>query len=370
MENSETRAEGDLDVSRLVVMSSRVRLARNLNGTAFPGWAKKTDRQKSLENIKAVARNLPEMKGALVRSMDEFTAIEKQLLVERHLISREHAAKTIGSGVVISESETISLMINEEDHLRMQALMPGFCLHEAWAMIDRVDSELEEQLDYAYSPKLGYLTACPTNVGTGMRASAMLHLPALVLAEQINQIIQAVNKLGLAVRGLYGEGTEASGNLFQVSNQTTLGERETDLIERLGKVILQIIEHESNARQALMEKRPQMIYDQVGRAYGILGNACVQSSKEAMNLLSMLRLGLDLGLIQGLERPRIDDLFLLTQPAHLQKHVRQKLTAEQRDVMRASLLRDMLKDVGRPKTMLCSPPESTDEAQPDSPSAS
>ncbi|MCX6899705.1 MAG: protein arginine kinase [Verrucomicrobia bacterium] len=369
MKTSDTHSEGDADSGRLVVMSSRVRLARNLSGTPFPGWAKKADRQKSLESMKAVVRILPEMAGALARSMDEFTALEKQLLVERHLISREHAAKTVGSGVVISESEVISVMINEEDHLRMQALMPGFCLREVWQVINRVDSELEEHLNYAYSSKLGYLTACPTNVGTGMRASAMLHLPALVVAEQINQVIQAVNKLGLAVRGLYGEGTEASGNLFQVSNQTTLGEREEDLMERLTKVILQIIEHEKNARQALMEKRPQMIYDQVGRAYGILGNACVQSSKEAMNLLSMLRLGLDLDLLQGLDHKSIDDMFLLTQPAHLQKHVNQKLTAEQRDVMRASLLRDMLKDVGRPKTMLPSPPESTEPGREDQPDA-
>jgi len=369
MKTSDTHLEGEVDGGRLVVMSSRVRLARNLSGTLFPGWAKKAERQKSLESMKAIVRILPEMTGALARSMDEFTAIEKQLLVERHLISREHAAKTVGSGVVISESEVISVMINEEDHLRMQALMPGFCLREVWQVINRVDSELEEHLNYAYSAKLGYLTACPTNVGTGMRASAMLHLPALVLAEQINQIIQAVNKLGLAVRGLYGEGTEASGNLFQVSNQTTLGEREEDLIERLTKVILQIIEHEKNARQALMEKRPQMIYDQVGRAYGVLGNACVQSSKEAMNLLSMLRLGLDLNLLQGLDRKSIDDMFLLTQPAHLQKHVNQKLTAEQRDVMRASLMRDMLKDVGRPKTMLLSPPDSAEPGNENQPGA-
>jgi len=356
-----------MDGGRLVVMSSRVRLARNLSGAPFPGWAKKAERQKSLERIKGIVRVLPEMTGAMVRSMDEFTALEKQLLVERHLISREHAAKTIGSGVVISESEVISVMINEEDHVRMQALMPGFCLREVWQVIDRMDSELEEHLNYAYSSKLGYLTACPTNVGTGMRASAMLHLPALVLAEQVNQIIQAVNKLGLAVRGLYGEGTEASGNLFQISNQTTLGEREADLIERLTKVVLQIIEHEKNARQALMEKRPQMIYDQVGRAYGVLGNACVQSSREAMNLLSVLRLGLDLGLVQGLDCKRIDDLFLLTQPAHLQQHANQKLTAEQRDVMRASLLRDMLKDVSRPKTMSFSLPESPEPGREDRP---
>ncbi|MCX7825243.1 MAG: protein arginine kinase [Verrucomicrobiae bacterium] len=337
-----------------VVISSRVRLARNLAGVPFPGWAKKPDRQKSLDIIRTAACALPEMRGAFVRSMDELTAMEKQLLVERHLISREHAAKTVGSGVVISASQVVSLMNNEEDHLRMQALMPGFCLQEVWQIIDRVDPELEEQLDYAFSPKLGYLTACPTNVGTGMRASTMVHLPALVLAEQINQIVQAVNKLGLAVRGLYGEGTEASGNLFQISNQTTLGERESDLIERLTKIVIQIIEREKNAREVLMERRPQMIHDQVGRAYGVLANACVQSSKEAMNLLSLVRLGLDLGLIRGLDPRRVDEMFLLTQPAHLQQHVNRKLSAEQRDIVRASLLRDMLKDVDRPKPLpLC-----------------
>jgi protein arginine kinase len=332
-----------------VVISSRVRLARNLRDAPFPGWAKKADRQRALDTIMAAVAALPEMKDGLSQSMDNFTALEKQLLVEKHLISREHAAKSVGSGVVINKAETVTLMINEEDHLRMQALLPGLCLRDVWGTIDHVDSGLEAQLDYAYSPKLGYLTACPTNVGTGIRASAMLHLPALVLAEQVNQIIQAVNKLGLAVRGLYGEGTEASGNLFQVSNQTTLGERELDLIERLHKVIHQIIEHELNARESLLEKRPQMIYDQIGRAYGILTNACVQSSKEAMNLLSMLRLGLDLDLVHRLDHQLIDELFLCTQPAHLQKHAGQKLNAEQRDLLRASLLRDRLKDVQRPK---------------------
>lgn len=358
MKAGENSMRDGADTDQVIVISSRVRLARNLRAMPFPGWAKKADRQRSLEAVMSAARTLPVMAGGLIQSMDSFSALEKQLLVERHLVSREHAAKTVGSGVVINKAESVSLMINEEDHLRMQALLPGLCLRQVWSEIDGVDSELESQLDYAFSPKLGYLTACPTNVGTGMRASAMLHLPALVLAEQINQIVQAVNKLGLAVRGLYGEGTEASGNLFQVSNQTTLGERELDLIERLHKVISQIIEHEKNARHALLEKRPHMVYDQTGRAYGILTSACVISSKEAMNLLSILRLGVDLGFVRGLDLKRIDDMFLLTQPAHLQKHANQKLTAEQRDVLRAGLLREMLKDVGRPKSMTLSFPPS------------
>ena len=186
----------------------------------------------------------------------DLTALEKQVLVERHLISREHAAKGVGSAVIMNRKQTLSIMINEEDHLRMQSIRSGLQLKQTFKLIDKVDSELEQKLDFAFHPQLGYLTACPTNVGTGMRASAMVHLPALVVSEQINQVIQAVNKIGLAVRGLYGEGTEALGNLFQVSNQTTLGEKEDEIISRLNKVIEQIIEHEQNARQTLLQKQP------------------------------------------------------------------------------------------------------------------
>jgi protein arginine kinase len=241
------------------------------------------------------------------------------------------------------------VMINEEDHLRMQAIKPGFQLLKTHQTIDRVDSELEDKVEYAFSPRLGYLTACPTNVGTGMRASTMLHLPGLVLHEQMNQIIQAVNKLGLAVRGLYGEGTEAFGNVFQVSNQSTLGERETNVIERLNKVIQQIIEHEENSRLSLLDKKPHMIYDQVGRAYGILTSAHAMSSKEAMNLLSMMRLGVDLEIVPGLDRSVSDDLFISTQPAHLQKTASDKLSAEERDVLRAEIIRQLLKGTEHPK---------------------
>src|SRR5438270_13322853 len=200
-----------------IVMSSRVRLARNVRDAAFPGWAKKPERIRVLEMIRPAIEGLPEMKAAFSESMDNLSAMDKQILVERHLISREHAAKGVGSGLVLNKEESLCVMINEEDHLRMQALRPGLQLRSAWLAIDQVDTILEKRLDYAFSNDLGYLTACPTNIGTGIRVSAMLHLPALVLSEQINQIIQAVNKLGLAVRGLYGEGTEALGNVFQVS---------------------------------------------------------------------------------------------------------------------------------------------------------
>ena len=342
-----TRLSGPHD---RIVISSRVRLARNLRDFAFPGWAKKPERVKILETVLPAVGALPEMADSFAEAMDNFTALDKQILVERHLISREHAAKNVGSGLVLNRAETFSVMINEEDHLRMQALRPGFQIREAWNAIDRLDSALEKKINFAFDNELGYLTACPTNLGTGIRVSAMLHLPGLVLAEQINPIIQSVNKLGLAVRGLYGEGTEALGNIFQVSNQMTLGESETAIVERLEKVLSQIIEHEENARQTLLEKKPKTVFNHVGRAYGVLANAHSISSKETMNLLSLLRLGIDLGSFPGTERALVDELFLTTQPAHLQKQISDKLSAEERDLIRADMVRERLKNVSRPVT--------------------
>src|SRR3954468_14016189 len=332
-----------------IVLSSRVRLARNLRGMAFPGWAKKAERVKALEQIRPAIESLPQMSEAFSESMDNLTVMDKNILVERHLISREHAAKSAGSGLVLNREESLCVMINEEDHLRMQALRPGLQLKQAWAAIDQFDSQLEKKVEYAFDPSLGYLTACPTNLGTGIRVSAMLHLPGLVLSEQINQIISAVNKLGLAVRGLYGEGTEALGNVFQVSNQMTLGEAEPDIVERLNKVLAQIIEHEENARGSLLEKKPKVVFNHIGRAYGILANAHSISSKETMNLLSLMRLGVDLSLFPDVDRGLADELFILTQPAHLQKRHSEKLSAEERDLLRADMVRERLRQVSRPK---------------------
>src|SRR5262245_61933917 len=331
-----------------IVMSSRVRLARNIKDAAFPGWAKKPERVRVLESLRPAIASLPEMRDSFSETMDSLKALDKQILVERHLISREHAAKSGGSGLVLNREETLYCMINEEDHLRMQALRPGLQLRQAWMAIDQADTELERKLEFAFSPELGYLTACPTNIGTGIRVSAMLHLPGLVLAEQINPIIQSVNKLGLAVRGLYGEGTEALGNVFQVSNQMTLGESESAIVERLEKVLGQIIEHEENARGTLLEKKAKMVYNHIGRASGILANAHSISSKETMNLLSLMRLGVDVGLFPGVDRALVDELFILTQPAHLQKQHSEKLSAEERDLLRADMVRERLRQVSRP----------------------
>ncbi|MFN0066474.1 MAG: ATP--guanido phosphotransferase [Limisphaerales bacterium] len=341
-----------------IVLSSRVRLARNLHGFPFPGWAKRADRVRALEALRTAVEPLPPMAGGFAGAMDLLTPLEKQILVERHLISREHAARNAGSGLVLDRAESLCVMLNEEDHLRMQAIRPGFQFKEAWTAVDALDTQLEASVPYAFSAELGYLTACPTNVGTGIRVSAMLHLPGLVLAEQINPIIQAVNKLGLAVRGLYGEGTEALGNIFQVSNQMTLGETEPEIIARLTKVVNQMIEHELNARRKMLEDKPKVLFNHVGRAYGNLSNSFSISSKEAMNLLSLLRLGHDLGLFHGLARPVVDELLLITQPAHLQAAHANKLEAEERDLLRADVLRARLVDVPRPDTRHLTPPPS------------
>ena len=338
-----------------IVMSSRVRLARNLASGAFPGHAKKPERVQILEAIQPAVQSLPEMVDSFSSSMDALAALDKQILVERHLISREHAAKSGGSGLVLNREESLCVMINEEDHLRMQALRPGLQIKAAWASIDRVDTRLENKLNFAFDNNLGYLTACPTNLGTGIRVSAMLHLPGLVLAEQINPIIQSVNKLGLAVRGLYGEGTEALGNVFQVSNQMTLGEGEPAIVERLDKVLSQIIEHEENSRQKLLEEKPKIVFNHIGRAYGTLANAHSISSKETMNLLSLFHLGVDMGLFPGVDVALPNELFILTQPAHLQKRHSEKLSPEDRDLLRADMVREHLKNVARPVV----PPPST-----------
>lgn len=327
-----------------IVITSRIRLARNLDKHPFPGWAKKAEREKILDVIQPAVKSLPEMSHAIINdSMDHFTPLEKQVLVEQHLISREHAAKNAGSGLVVNRPRTLSVMINEEDHLRIQAIRSGLQLKQLLKAVDKIDTELESHLEFAFSTQIGYLTACPTNVGTGMRASAMMHLPALVLSEQITQIIKAVNRIGLAVRGLYGEGTEALGNLFQISNQMTLGETESEIVERLTKVINQIVEHEENARQKLLQDKARTVANEIGRAYGIMLHSYSISSKEALNLLSSLRLGVDLGMFPEDCRTTIDELFMRTQPAHLQKDFERKLTTEERDSLRADHLRERLK---------------------------
>ncbi len=325
-----------------IVLTSRVRLARNLRDFPFPHQATSKQREEILAAIGRVINGIPVMVGSLFLRIDTMDELDKQFLVERHLISREHAQGSEAKAVVISDLEIFSIMINEEDHLRMQAVKSGFQLREAYGLIESLDSQLEKKLNFAFHPSIGYLTTCPTNVGTGMRASVMLHLPALVYSKQINQVLQAIIKLGLAVRGLYGEGTEAAGNLFQISNQVTLGKKETDILDNLERVIKQILGHERNARKLLLKNNLRQIQDKIGRAYGILKNAYVISSKEAIELLSTMRMGVDLGLFKGIDRQCINELILMTQPAHLQTIANKTLETIERDTVRAELVRERM----------------------------
>ncbi|HEY1792871.1 MAG TPA: protein arginine kinase [Opitutaceae bacterium] len=331
-----------------IVLMTRIRLARNLSGLPFPGWAKPAQRDKVLESCAAAVNAAPSMKRGLSIGVGELSDLEKKILVERHLISRELSGSRQGSGVVISRDQAYSVMINEEDHLRIQVLRSGFQLKKAWASVNELDSLLEESLDFAFSPELGYLTACPTNLGTAMRASAMMHLPALVISNQMEKVVRAVNQLGMVVRGLFGEGSDASGSIFQISNQTTLGESEEEIIKRLSGVLQSIIEHELNARAKLLESDPAKLFDKIGRAFGILQNGHVLSSNEAMNLLSLIRLGVDIGVFPDARRCVTDRLFIEAQPGHLQHAQKGELDAGQRDLLRAEKLRSEFANFSRP----------------------
>jgi protein arginine kinase len=325
-----------------VVLTSRVRLARNLAHAPFPGWARKKERQAVRESLQAKLEALPGMKTGFSHELSDLDSLQKQVLVERHLISREQAARNEGSGSVVNRKQTLSLMINEEDHLRIQAIRPSLQLKEAYKLAHSIDKSLEGVVEFAVDPKLGYLTACPTNLGTGMRASAMLHLPGLVLSDQIGHVLKGIGKLGLAVRGLFGEGTESLGNLYQISNQSTLGESEEAILERLTKVIGDVARYETQARAKLLVDDPIMVKDRIGRAAGTLTYARIITSKEALNHLSMLRLGADLEIMPDSLVEICDRLFMETQPAHLQWNAGKKLQPEARDIMRAQMIREHL----------------------------
>ncbi|MBK1792345.1 protein arginine kinase [Persicirhabdus sediminis] len=331
-----------------IVLTSRIRLARNLANHPFPGWARKTQRIEAMGELRKAVELLPEMKDGFSHELSELSSVHKQVLVERHLISREQAARGEGSAAVVNRKQSLSIMINEEDHLRMQAITGGLHLKKAYKALDKVDRELEKQLGFAYDKRLGFLTACPTNLGTGMRASAMLHLPGLVIGDHIKAVVHAVNKLGLAVRGIFGEGTESLGHMFQISNQSTLGESEEQIIERLERVITEVRDQERFAREKLLEDQTNGLADKIGRALGMLKYAHLIDSKEALTYISMLRLGGDLGFFSPEMLSICDQLLMDIEPAHLQHHAGKKLSAEERDVIRAEIIRDRLQNIASP----------------------
>ena len=328
-----------------IVISSRIRLARNFSGFQFSNRLENNRRENLIRDVETAVEKCAMFKQRLFLRNDRLETVDNELLLERHLISREHALDKRARAVCITPNEILSLMVLEEDHLRIQTIQSGFNLVDVWRLIDKLDSDLEKHLSYAFHPEFGYLTACPTNVGTGIRVSSMLHLPALVMTKQLNRVLTALQKLNLVARGMYGEGTQATGNFFQISNQVTLGQTETDVIESLESDIRQIIEHEREARTQLLEKKRLHLEDQVWRAIGVLKGARMISSADTMSLLSMTRLGMDLNLVQGIHTKMLNELFLLIQPAHMQRLSKRTLSAKERDQRRAELVRFHLKPV-------------------------
>jgi protein arginine kinase len=325
-----------------IVISSRVRVARNLTGIPFPHLLNQTRAEEVIHAVRlAIANNeAGEALGSLELSMlSELSEVERQILVDKHLISPEFINNYQSKAIVLSDDEMVSIMVNEEDHLRIQCLLPGLQLKEAWDVVNKIDDGLEKTLDYAFSEKLGYLTTCPTNVGTGMRASIMLHLPGLKITKQLGMVLSAISKLGLTVRGLYGEGTEAQGNLFQVSNQITLGQSEEEICNKLLVSTRQILSQEQAARNALYQQRRVSIEDRVYRAYGTLKYARVLTSEETMRLISDLRLGLDLNIIKGIKASQLNELMIKIRPAFLYKLYGKEVAAPQRYTFRAELVR-------------------------------
>jgi len=328
-----------------IVMSSRVRLARNLRGMPFPLQARQDENESICKQVQMACDGVVALSSPVFMDMGQLDPVDKSVLRERHLISSELAEKGAGSGLMLVEDEHSAIMINEEDHLRLQCIAPGGDLYSVWQRVDKVDSELEKLLDYAFSPRLGYLTACPSNVGTGLRASVMMHLPGLQLAGLIDGVVRGLSKIGLAVRGLFGEGSQACGNMYQVSNQVTLGLSEQQIIERLASVVGEVTQHERNARQRLLEGQRALVMDRIGRAFGILSHAWLLSSDEMVELLSILRMGIEFGLVTGTTVPIVNEVMLTTQPGHLQKISGKALGTVERDEMRGQIARDRLKDM-------------------------
>lgn len=329
-----------------IVVSSRLRLARNIEGYPFDQKLSGKQREEICRMADDSIKKSSWLKNAYVFLYSQLSDLDKQFLLERHLVSKEHIEEGGEKAVAVTPNEIISLMILEEDHLRLQAFQPGFNLLESWRIISQIDDQLEQLLRYAYSPMLGYLTACPTNVGTGLRASCMLHLPSLVLTKQVHKVLQALTKLNLAARGLYGEGTQATGNFFQISNQMTLGQPEEEIIDNLASVIRQVVGHEREARDFLKQKKKVKIEDQIWRSLGVLRSARLLASTEATQLLSLVQLGIHMGLIDSpLTQQDMNSLFLIIQPAHLQKKTGRSLNPAERDQKRADILREHLSKI-------------------------
>ena len=325
-----------------IAISTRVRLARNIEGHLFFNRAGEEQREITMKTAAAAVKRVKAFSKALFIRMRDTSDMDRQFLLERHLMSKEHIQDAANKGLVVEENEVISLMLNEEDHLRLQVLRSGFGVTETWRIADAIDSEIGQYIPFDYSNKFGYLTSCPTNTGTGLRASVMLHLPTLVMTGQVDNVYEAISKLGLTMRGFYGEGTEALGDFFQISNQVALGHSEMDILDNLQRIIQKIISSEESTREELVKKKSQETADRIFRSHGTLKNARIITSGEAIKLLSAVRLGIDIGLIKDIDLAKVNEMLILSQPAHLQKTSGEEVGRYERDIKRADMIREKL----------------------------
>ncbi len=332
-----------------IVFSSRIRLARNIRSLPFPSRANSAQGKEVLDKVREIYLQVKRLKKSTFVNMAELSTLDSQFLLERHLISQEHISPSKSKGLIVSPDETISIMINEEDHLRSQVILSGFDLKKCWQILEDIDNDLEKKISFSFLSDFGYLTSCPTNAGTALRASCMLHLPALTLTKKINKILELLSRISFTTRGLFGEGTQALGNFFQISNQASLGSSEEELIDNLIGVVGQVKAQEIDARRVLLKKHKISLEDNVWRALGILRNSRLISSREALSHLSILCLGLDLGIIKSTDflsgdegKKVVKSLFVIIQPAHLQKIELKSLKEKERDYIRAEILRKKL----------------------------
>jgi protein arginine kinase len=324
------------------ILSTRVRLARNVRGLRFPPRALPEELNGVLHRVESAVTHIPELRGGQVLAMDRLSALEREFLLERHLASHDLASDGAHRGLCHSPDEGLAILVNEEDHLRLQALRPGFQLDACFTAANGLDDALEAHIEYAFSDDFGFLTACPTNVGTGLRASVLIHLPALVLTRRIKKVLSWVTQVGLTVRGFYGEGTDVVGNFFQISNQITLGEKESQTLLNLERVVHQLLEHENKAREVLLKDAGDQIEDKVRRALGTLMSAHLLTAEETIGLTSAVRLGVTMHLSGLPDIGTLNAILLCAQPAHLQLRAGHEMDAQERHRLRARTMREML----------------------------
>lgn len=323
-----------------IVITSRIRLARNLKNYKFPSQMTIEEAQNVIQDAyDVINRNKLNYNLSYMKDLSE---LDKNLLIEKHLISPALAENKNEGAFLLSHDNNVSIMINEEDHLRIQTIGSGMCLNECWNKSNEIDDILEENLQYAFDMQLGYITSCPTNIGTGMRASVMLHLPALSITNQIDKLLYGVSQLGVAVRGVYGEGTKSMGYLYQISNQGTLGASEETLIEKISQIVMQIVDKEKKIREQLFKNNYDELEDEIYRAYGLLTNARSMSTDEAMKLISYLKLGKEMGIIEYANDKDLYDIMIKIQPNNLLNDANKEMAVKERDRIRAELIRNEL----------------------------